>query len=449
MATKYDVIIVGAGPAGLMAAKTAGENGLKVALIERKEIITDINRACSMMVVTLTGKYLDERVLLNPDQKRFSFPRHGFSVNYDGPHQDFYAWSIFSHKGNKIQLGDYTVNEAKGESGRISAVYHKEILLQGLLREAQQCGVEVFNPYNVIGTRTNNGSVTVLTSEGVSFNGTFVIAADGRSSRIARTLGFNINRKFYGTPTILGYEMTGVEPSEKYALMQFFLNEKTPMRIWMTPRSVPDEHFVMLGCLHPEADLRGAFERFISQGPFASWFKHAEKKRCLPIVGDMFAHIEDPYKDQVVLISDAVWCMEAEMSGAIISGWKAANSITCALVEGDISRTGVRDYLEWWSDEVIKKYDYQDIIKNVVMPYCLTPDDMDYLFSKITRTLTGILDPYETPQIVGAAMAEIMPMVSKERSDIFKKLQTMQATPLEAVFRDCIRSGFPTTMLNR
>ncbi len=59
MATKYDVIIVGAGPAGLMAAKTAGENGLKVALIERKEIITDINRACSMMVVTLTGKYLD------------------------------------------------------------------------------------------------------------------------------------------------------------------------------------------------------------------------------------------------------------------------------------------------------------------------------------------------------------------------------------------------------
>jgi hypothetical protein len=46
-------------------------------------------------------------------------------------------------------------------------------------------------------------------------------------------------------------------------------------------------------------------------------------------------------------------------------------------------------------------------------------------------------------------MAEIMPMVSKERPDIYKKLQTMQATPLDAVFRDCIRSGFPTTMLNR
>ena len=55
MAKGYDVIIVGAGPAGLMAAKTAGEMGLRTALIERKSIITDINRACSMMIVTLTG----------------------------------------------------------------------------------------------------------------------------------------------------------------------------------------------------------------------------------------------------------------------------------------------------------------------------------------------------------------------------------------------------------
>jgi hypothetical protein len=134
------------------------------------------------------------------------------------------------------------------------------------------------------------------------------------------------------------------------------------------------------------------------------------------------------------------------MTGAIISGWKVGNAITCALVEGNLSREGVSDYLEWWRDEVIKKYDYRDIIRNVVMPYCLTPDDIDFLLSKIKRTLTGILDPYETPKIVGGAMAEVLPMVSSERPDIFRKLQKMQTNSLEEIFRGCIRVGFPTTM---
>jgi hypothetical protein len=47
---------------------------------------------------------------------------------------------------------------------------------------------------------------------------------------------------------------------------------------------------------------------------------------------------------------------------------------------------------------------------------------------------------------MGEAMAEIMSTVAKERPNIFQKLQTMQATPLEAGFRGCIEAGFPTTM---
>ena len=65
MAKKYDVIVVGAGPAGFMAARTAGENGLDVALLEKKTDITSFNRSCAQTLVSATEPYLGKLVVLN------------------------------------------------------------------------------------------------------------------------------------------------------------------------------------------------------------------------------------------------------------------------------------------------------------------------------------------------------------------------------------------------
>jgi digeranylgeranylglycerophospholipid reductase len=436
MAKEYDLIVVGAGPAGLMAAKTAGENGLNVALIERKERITDINRACSMMLVSLAGKYLEERVILNVREKRLCFPWYGFSIPYEGPHQDFYTWVIYAHNGHKIQLGDYQTNVKKGEAGRATTVYNKEVLLKGLLKEINALKVDVFHPYNVVRTVKEGGKVRVVTREGTSFKGTFVIGADGRASRLASTLGLNRDRRFFGTAVTMGYEMVGVDPPEKYALFQIFLNEDPPMRIWMTPRTGKDEHFAMVTTLTSGIDSAAAFERFSKKGFFASWFRKAEKKRTLTSAGNMLSHIENPYKDQVILISDAVWCAEAEMTGAVISGWKAANAVTYALVEGKISR-----------EEVIEKYNDQDMMRNVALPYVLTPDEIDFMFSLIKEPLPSIFDPYETPKLIAGALAEVMPIIAKERPAMFQKLSKMGSIPLRKVFEGCIRAGFPSRVL--
>jgi digeranylgeranylglycerophospholipid reductase len=447
MAKEYDLIVVGAGPAGLMAAKTAGENGLNVALIERKERITDINRACSMMLVSLAGKYLEERVILNVREKRLCFPWYGFSIPYEGPHQDFYTWVIYAHNGHKIQLGDYQTNVKKGEAGRATTVYNKEVLLKGLLKEINALKVDVFHPYNVVRTVKEGGKVRVVTREGTSFKGTFVIGADGRASRLASTLGLNRDRRFFGTAVTMGYEMVGVDPPEKYALFQIFLNEDPPMRIWMTPRTGKDEHFAMVTTLTSGIDSAAAFERFSKKGFFASWFRKAEKKRTLTSAGNMLSHIENPYKDQVILISDAVWCAEAEMTGAVISGWKAANAVTYALVEGKISREGIKSYLDWWREEVIEKYNDQDMMRNVALPYVLTPDEIDFMFSLIKEPLPSIFDPYETPKLIAGALAEVMPIIAKERPAMFKKLSEMGSIPLRKVFEGCIRAGFPSRVL--
>ena len=46
MQEAYDVVVVGAGPAGLIAAQTIGESGKSVLLVDIKKDIVKIFRSC-------------------------------------------------------------------------------------------------------------------------------------------------------------------------------------------------------------------------------------------------------------------------------------------------------------------------------------------------------------------------------------------------------------------
>ena len=69
MAKKYDLIVVGGGPGGLIAAKTAAEDGLKVLLIERKRDITKVDRAClqTFYIDKLSGSWESEEGIREAD----------------------------------------------------------------------------------------------------------------------------------------------------------------------------------------------------------------------------------------------------------------------------------------------------------------------------------------------------------------------------------------------
>ena len=51
MKTRYDVLVVGAGPAGLLAARAIAENGFDVAVIDRKKDVTSLDRACGQTLL--------------------------------------------------------------------------------------------------------------------------------------------------------------------------------------------------------------------------------------------------------------------------------------------------------------------------------------------------------------------------------------------------------------
>ena len=447
MKTEYDLIIVGAGPAGLTAAKVAAENGLSVAVLERKDAAHDILRMCGMMVVTLSGRYMGERVTHNEQEGLLCFPHNGFSLKYDGPTKDFFSWEIHSPGGEKLSFGDYNTNLQKGKAGRASAVYSKRHLLEGLVDTCKHLGVKFFTGENVIEAHRSGEKVEIVTAEGKHFKGVFAIAADGRQSRVARSMGMNKNRGFYTSVTSLGYEMTNLNLPHPQALHQpLFKSGDPPMMGFIIPRALDHEGeevwLVMISNVNMQTDHEGIFDAFTLQSRFAPWFKGARKVRKCGCTGNMYAPLFHPFKNNVLFAGDAGWCQEAEMTGAVMSGWKAGNAVAFAMQEKKYSAEGIQPYLDWWKSYYLGKMDYNVFLKNLYMPILCEENEIDFLFRTIQETLPTALDPYEIPALMGSAMAKIIPTIKEERPDLLAKIEKFGSLPPEFVLKNTIRSGF-------
>ena len=77
---KYDLIVVGAGPSGLLAAKAAGNAGLEVALVDRKSDLTRLERTCGQTMVSMNEYYFGDLTFYNPKGKRFGFSKNGVAT---------------------------------------------------------------------------------------------------------------------------------------------------------------------------------------------------------------------------------------------------------------------------------------------------------------------------------------------------------------------------------
>lgn len=443
MSKKYDLIVVGAGPSGLMAAKTAGENGLKVALLERKSNITDLKRACAMMLVSLTDYYLGERVKINTRNGNLCFPMNGFFVKYRGPYKNFYSSELYSPGGSSIEIESYEENVKKGDDGRISAIFDKQILLQGLLDEVKETGVEVFPNTNVESVEKTEGGVKV-SANGKSFEGTFVIAADGRTSRITKTLGFNKDRIFFQTSVSYGFEMTDVELPRPYSLITIFLGGKPRIWVFIMPRAVDERetHYVFVASLNPGANLIDAFDHLILESKFSPWFKHAKRGRKYCSSGNVYSPVLEPFKDNVILVGDAGFGWEAECTGALMHGWKAANSVTVAILDKKLNKEGVSGYLKWWRESYLEKHDFRNFFRFSVMPYVFSEEDMDYLFPLVKEALHSTFETYSIPEKLNKAFEKVTPIIQREKPEIIGKLQKMATASLEELLAENTKAGF-------
>lgn len=426
---KYDLITVGAGPCGLLAAKAAALAGLNVALLERKSDMTRLERTCGQTFVSMNDYYFGDLVFYNRKGKRIGFPINGFSFNYDGPVKNSYAWHIFSPNGNRLPFGLPEETRKKGDYGAVALSYDKEILLSCLLEEAKEAGVEVFSGINVNEITPASESVKVSGS-GKSFESLYVIAADGCNSRIANLLGFNKKRIAYCYLFSKSWYMRNVKaPDLDILISSITYKTVAPGYMFIFPRPYGDDLNVVFLSLDPRVNLDEVADYYMKENPFFSpWFKNAERMEQHTSAQYMFSPIIEPYRDRVLLAGDTGSTQELENSGAMISGWKAGNAIATALKEDKVGMKSqaISDYLKWWKTTYIEGCRHEDYIMNFALPFVIdTEEDLNYLFSLFKDPLPPCWNPYAATAYLGKLVQSVIPTIQKERPELLSKLGKM------------------------
>jgi flavin-dependent dehydrogenase len=445
MTKKYDVIVVGAGPAGFMAARSAGENGFNVALLERKTDLTVMDRACAQTLDSpLEYLHLD-LYRCNTRDKRLCFPAHGFSVKYDGPYQNSYASWAYSPGGNRIKMGNTEEQKKKENYGMTTTVFDKEILFRCLLEEVKAFNVDVFPGINVQKLATTADAVTVEGS-GQSFEGRFLIAADGVNSRIAEMMGFNKDRTYYGSLYGILYYMSGMEVPDIDASYHIFGFPKGgPAQLFIWPKPPEGDHVATIVTMHPKVDLAEAWNYFTSELFCASWFRNAKKLRSFSAVINNRFPIIEPYKDRVLLTGDVPSTLEMEITGAMIWGWQAGHAISLAIQEENLGLeiTAISRYINRWQEEHLNHHNYDDIMKNWALPYVITePEDMDYLFGLLKDPIPPMTNPYTSR--LGVYIKKVMPIIQKERPELSQILARL-GLPCTEIYSEVTKISKPVS----
>jgi len=438
MAKKYDLVIVGGGPAGLMAARVAGENGLKTALLERKTDITKVRRVDGGGLVPINEYMCGEILTFNPEAKRIGFPVSGFSVKYDGPYQDMYGFRFYSPSGKSFSFGDHEKLKKDPEKNRMGVAIDKELLLKGLLEDAEAVDVDIFPGTNVTGIEKKESNV-VVTGNGKPFEGTFVIAADGVNSRIAYLMGMNKERKYIGNLIDRVWHLEGIEIPEVAGISFIFT---TYGFFFVTTICHRNQYHLGLSTYNARDDLEPKLKKIMYEDKvYSSWLKEARKIGETSCVVNMFSPIKEPFKDNVLFVGDSAWLLELTNPFAIMCGWKASNAVTLALLDGKIDKEGISTYLEWWQKKFYEPYG-SDEFKPVHLEDFLNADDLDYLVGLIKEPFAATMNFYKMLHTIGSTYAELFPVIQEERPDVMEKLMTI-INNMDEIEEKARKAGFP------
>ncbi len=410
---RYDMAVVGAGPAGLMAARAAAQQGLKVALLEKRHDPGRLRRACCEQLI-MDRDFQGDTVRL--EKGAVVSLANGFRVPYQGPALHVTYKHFVSPAGRVIHF-------AHADLSPIVIKIDKALLLQGLRDECIRAGVDLLTGTHVSGGRDTGSSVELAMSRKgrqERLTASRLIIAEGVNARLAERMGINSARPCLATALCVIYFLEGAEGFAPDTLYTFFgraYRGLAPITV-NAGRQPGQTSLVVIG--NKNSPPEKLFRAITAEGALAPKLRAARVVGRLGCAARAFMPLRDPARGNVLVIGDAAAYVEVEMQGALACGFRAGNAVADALA----GRSGFAEYTRWWQRAFeFNGDDWMQVAQGFALVPAYADAELDYLFGLIEdEVLEGTYNQYRSPRLMWAAILRHMERIRVERPELHEKI---------------------------
>ncbi len=358
MLDKYDVVVVGAGPAGSTAARFAAENGCSVLMLEKdREIGLPVRCGEAVGEVGLRRVVdIRERWIANKIE----------AVRLVAPNGEI-------------------VNVAHNESGFI---LHRKLFDYDLAMMAADAGTHVVTKAYVYDLMMDDGVVTGVKVRHMgreyAIHAKIVIGADGVESRVGRWAGLKTHIRLRDVETCVQVTVANVKLDPRYCDFYFSHHIAPGGYLWVFPK---DDNTANIG-LGIGGDKAGEKAPIDYLNAFLDkHFPHAS--RLVTVAGGVpcAPYMKEIYSPGLMLVGDAAHMANPISGGGIIqamlAGKIAGTEAAKAVKENDVSEERLSIYEQQWfkmhGQNHIRSYRLKEVA------YKLTDDDLNKTAAKINK----------------------------------------------------------------
>ena len=346
---KYDVVVVGSGPAGTVTARFAAENGAKVLIIDRR---TEVG------VPVLCGEGISRKI----DEWGMLEGKRWIASIMEGAR-------IYSPDGTCVTL---SADMAGNETGY---VLYRDIFDQELARQAVKAGVKIMMNTNATGLIKKSDKIKGVKAKQfdseLEIESDIVVGADGVESNIGKWGGINTTLKLKDLETCCQYTLTNVECKD--AFCDFYLGKEIAPGgyIWVFPKGkhTANVGIGILGSLSEAGMAKRLLDNFISKN---SRLQSGEPIRFLAGAVPVAIPIET-VRDNLILIGDAARQVDPITGGGLthcleagkIAGVTIGKAVDCQ----DFSKDYLSSYEIGWKEAFGKKLKRNYMVKEIVLGF--------------------------------------------------------------------------------